>query len=84
MLQSANIQAGCKIKIVWPSDLNGDGQFDFVLARMCDTTQSKLIYIMALFVGKLTFVIIVPTMTFLNQFNYFGGVNVQLYLINSD
>lgn len=39
------IHKGCPIKIVWPGDLNGDGQFDFVLARMCETTQTVEAYL---------------------------------------
>lgn len=39
------IRPGCPIKIVWPGDLNGDGKFDFVLARMCSTTQTIEAYL---------------------------------------
>lgn len=39
------IREGCRIKIVWPGDLNGDGQFDFVLARMCDENQKIEAYL---------------------------------------
>lgn len=39
------IHSGCPIKIVWPGDLNGDGKFDFVLARMCDTIQTIEAYL---------------------------------------
>ena len=39
------LRQGCKIRTVWPEDLNGDGKFDFVIDRSCDLNQKVEAYL---------------------------------------